>query len=64
LPSPDEGYRTAPLKGLWSHQKRGFYHDGRVPTLLEVVDPYDGHFGLGLTPQEKADLFFQYLLSL
>jgi hypothetical protein len=63
LRSPDERYRTAPLKGLWSHQKRGFYHDGRFPTLLDVVDHYDGHFGLGLTPQEKADLV-QYLLSL
>ena len=27
--SPDEHYRTAPLKGLWTHQKGGFYHDGR-----------------------------------
>jgi hypothetical protein len=25
--SPDRRYRTAPLKGLWTHQKGGFYHD-------------------------------------
>jgi hypothetical protein len=30
--SPDERYRTAPLKGLWTHMKRGFYHDGRFET--------------------------------
>ncbi|HXS00278.1 MAG TPA: hypothetical protein VN724_06900, partial [Pyrinomonadaceae bacterium] len=35
--SPDERYRTAPLKGLWTHQKGGFYHDGRFSTLREVV---------------------------
>ena len=27
--SPDNRYRTAPLKGLFSHTKGGFYHDGR-----------------------------------
>ncbi|HET7363681.1 MAG TPA: hypothetical protein VFJ70_08945, partial [Burkholderiales bacterium] len=27
--SPTHMYRTAPLAGLWSHQKGGFYHDGR-----------------------------------
>src|SRR5262249_42170045 len=31
--SPDDRYRTTPLKGLWSHQKGGFYHDGRFATL-------------------------------
>jgi hypothetical protein len=61
--SPDERYRTAPLKGLWSHQKGGFYHDGRFPTLLAVVDHYDTFLGLGLTPAEKADLV-EYLKSL
>ena len=25
----DHLYRTAPLAGLWTHQKGGFYHDGR-----------------------------------
>jgi len=40
--SPDEGYRTAPLRGLWSHAKGGFYHDGRFATLEAVVDHYEG----------------------
>ena len=61
--SPDVRYRTTPLKGLWTHQKGGFYHDGRFPTLLDVVEHYDGFFQLALTPAEKADLV-QYLLSL
>lgn len=63
LRSPDEHYRTAPLKGLWSHQTGGFYHDGRFGTLLDVINHYDGYFGLGLTPSEKADLI-EYLKSL
>jgi hypothetical protein len=54
--SPDERYRTAPLNGLWTHQKGGFYHDGRFATLLDVVNHYDNHFGLGLTGQEKGQL--------
>ena len=31
--SPTHMYRTSPLAGLWSHQKGGFYHDGRFPDL-------------------------------
>jgi hypothetical protein len=27
--APDRIYRTAPLAGLFAHQKGGFYHDGR-----------------------------------
>jgi len=61
--SPDERYRTAPLKGLWSHQKGGFYHDGRFATLSEVVQHYNSAKGLGLSGQEAADLV-QYLLSI
>jgi hypothetical protein len=61
--SPDRGYRTAPLKGLWSHARGGFYHDGRFATLEQVVDHYDGFFSLALSAQEKNDLV-QYLLSL
>lgn len=30
--SPDERYRTAPLKSLWTHSPGGFYHDGRCAT--------------------------------
>jgi hypothetical protein len=60
---PENRYRTTPLRGLWSHTKGGFYHDGRFAILREVIDHYDAHFGLGLTAAEKADLE-QYLLSL
>jgi hypothetical protein len=61
--SPDKRYRTTPLRGLWTHTKGGFFHDGRFATLGEVVDHYDTFFGLGLTAAEKEDLV-QYLLSL
>jgi cytochrome c peroxidase len=61
--SPDERYRTAPLKGLWTHMKGGFYHDGRFATLLDVLDHYDDHFELDLSDQEKADLV-EFLKSL
>lgn len=61
--SPDEAYRTTPLKGLWTHTERGFFHDGRFETLQDVLDHYDATFTLGLTASEKADLE-QYLLSL
>jgi len=54
--APTHMYRTAPLAGLWTHQKGGFYHDGRFATLEELVDHYDGHFKLGLGGQEKNDL--------
>ena len=61
--SPTRMYRTAPLAGLWSHQKGGFYHDGRFATLPAVVEHYDRTFRLGLTGQEKAELV-EYLKSL
>jgi hypothetical protein len=61
--SPDGHYRTTPLKGLWAHSKGGFYHDGRFATLRDVVDHYDGHFGLRLTGQQKTDLV-EFLKSL
>ena len=61
--SPDGRYRTSPLRGLFAHQKGGFYHDGRFKTLLEVVEHYDQHFGLGLSSAEKSDLV-EYLKSL
>jgi hypothetical protein len=60
---PTKGYRTAPLRGLWTHLKGGFYHDGRFATLRDVVDHYDAQFGLHLSEQEKADLV-AYLRSL
>jgi hypothetical protein len=61
--APDHRYRTAPLAGLFAHQKGGFFHDGRFATLTDVVNHYDSCFSLGLTGQEKNDLI-QYLLSL
>ena len=61
--SPTRMYRTAPLAGLWTHQKGGFYHDGRFATLLDVVNHYDKHFTLGLSPANKADLV-EYLKGL
>lgn len=61
--SPDRRYRTSPLKGLFAHQKGGFYHDGRFATLVEVVNHYNAFFGLGLTTQQKNDLV-EYLKSL
>jgi hypothetical protein len=61
--SPDRRYRTAPLKGLWTHMKGGFYHDGRFATLLDVVNHYNGVFGLGLSEEQKRQLV-EYLKSL
>jgi len=61
--SPDEAYRTSPLKGLWTHQKGGFYHDGRFATLRDVVNHYNEFFKLSLTDQEKIELI-EYLKSL
>ena len=61
--SPTHAYRTAPLRGLWTHQKGGFYHDGRFATLRDVVNHYDAFFRLGLTEPEKSDLI-QHLLGL
>src|SRR5947208_1395191 len=61
--SPTHMYRTAPLAGLWTHQKGGFYHDGRFATLLDVVAHYDTFFKLSLRDQEKKDLV-EYLKGL
>ncbi len=61
--SPTHGYRTAPLAGIWAHQKGGFYHDGRYATLDSVVASYNVRFNLGLTDAEQKDLV-QFLLSI
>ena len=61
--APDQRYRTAPLKGLFSHQKGGFYHDGRFATLQDVVVHYNTVFGLGLAEADIDDLI-EYLKSL
>ncbi|HZS66955.1 MAG TPA: hypothetical protein VFA72_07575, partial [Burkholderiales bacterium] len=61
--SPTRRYRTAPLAGLWTHQKGGFYHDGRFATLAAVVEHYDRNFRLGLSATERSELI-EYLKSL
>jgi mono/diheme cytochrome c family protein len=61
--SPTRMYRTAPLAGLWTHQKGGFFHDGRFATLPAVIEHYDRTFRLGLTDSEKGELV-EYLKSL
>jgi hypothetical protein len=60
---PDGTYVTPQLKGLWARSKRGFYHDGRHPTLGAVIDHYNSCFGLKLSAGQKSDLV-QYLMSL
>jgi cytochrome c peroxidase len=64
--SPDDRYRTVPLRALWSMDKvhkHGFYHDGRFATLMDVVNHYNNHFNLSLTQREKEDLI-EFLKSL
>jgi mono/diheme cytochrome c family protein len=61
--SPDQHYRTTPLRGLFTRQKGGFYHDGRFATLAAVVDHYDRHFNLKLNADQKRDLI-EFLKSL
>jgi hypothetical protein len=61
--SPTHAYRTAPLAGLWTHQKGGFYRDRRFATLDHVIDHYNSVLKLGLNDQQRRDLT-QYLLSL
>jgi hypothetical protein len=60
--SPTGKYRTTPLRGLWARAKGGFYHDGRFPTLLSVVQHYDSCMGLHLSARRQNDLV-QYLKS-
>jgi len=61
--APDKRYRTSPLKGIWTHTKRGFFHDGRFAPLDDVVRHYDNVFRLGLSDQQVQDLV-EYLKSL
>ena len=61
--APDHRYRTSPIGELFTHFKGGFYHDGRFPDLMHLVDHYNTCMSLGLAPNEKSDLV-QYLLSL
>lgn len=61
--SPDKSYVTQGLKGLWTHMKGGFYHDGRFATLKDVVNHYNDCKQLSLSEEEKNDLV-EYLKSL
>lgn len=70
--SPGGTYRTMNLAGLYIRErglfmkpenKGRFYHDGRFPTLLDVVNSYNSRFELELTPEESQDLV-EYLKSL
>jgi hypothetical protein len=54
--SPDRRYRTTPLRGMIAKQRGGFYHDGRFPTMLDVINHYDQQFQLGLSEAEKRQL--------
>jgi mono/diheme cytochrome c family protein len=61
--SPDGKYRTTPLAGRLFKRTRGFFHDGRFATLLDVVNHFDAFQKLGLTDDEKRDLV-EYLKSI
>jgi hypothetical protein len=62
--APDNRYRTAPLRGLWTRSKGpGYYHDGRFRDLRAVVLHYNDHFKLNLSDQEINDLV-EFLKSL
>ena len=53
-----------PLKGLFSHKKGRFYHDGRFATVGDVIEQhYDSSFSLQLADDEKSELG-EYLMSL
>ena len=57
----NHAYRTTPLRALTRHPP--YFHDGSAATLLAVVEHYNSVFGLGLSPQQKADLV-EFLKSL
>ena len=63
--APDDRYRTAPLAGIFSRQKGGFYHDGRFKTMKDVIDHYNAPscMNLQLTDSEINDLI-AYIFSL
>lgn len=61
--SPTGKYRTTPLGGLFTRSTGGFYHDGRFPTLMDVVNHYNSHNKLNLSQIEKNQLV-EYLKSL
>jgi cytochrome c peroxidase len=63
---PARRYVTTPLRALFDTEKihkGGFYHDGRFATLDAVVNHYDRHLKLRLTPDQKRDLI-EFLKSI
>jgi mono/diheme cytochrome c family protein len=54
-------YRTTPLRALWQHPP--YFHDGSAPDLPAVVEHYNQHFSLNLTPEQASDLV-EFLKSL
>jgi hypothetical protein len=54
--SPNLGYRPPPLRGVFTRQKGGFFHDGRFATVNDVVAHFNAQFALALTPEEQSDL--------
>jgi hypothetical protein len=70
--APDNVYKTMNLAGIFVREegrfmdpanKGRFYHDGRFPTLRDVVRHYNTLSNLGLTDPEINDLI-EYLKSL
>jgi cytochrome c peroxidase len=63
---PDRHYRTTPLKRLLTRIKGGFYHNGHLPTLSDVVEHYNRFLRLSLAEEEAKDLieYIEYLKSL
>jgi len=61
--SPNHGYRIPPLRGIFTRERGGFFHDGRFATLADVVGHFNTQFNLALSAAEQADLV-QFLKSL
>jgi cytochrome c peroxidase len=57
-------YCTAPLRGLMTHAKGGFYHDGRFADLMAVVEHYNQFLKLRLTDAERRDLIEHFEVTL
>jgi cytochrome c peroxidase len=56
-------YRTAPLAGRLFWRTRGYYHDARFPTLMDVVNHYNSTMNLSLDQGQMNDLV-EYLKSI
>jgi hypothetical protein len=61
--SPDDMYRTTPLAGRLFWRTRGYYHDGRFASLMDVVNHYNTALNLGLDGSQMSDLV-EYLKSI